>query len=437
MLQLGTDRRTPARDDGRHPLSNKRVLIPPMAAGSAELFAAGFRALGIDAAPTPASNERTRELGGKHTSGDECYPAKVTVGDFIRYLEEPGADPARTVFFMPTSDGPCRFGQYAPYLRQILDDAGYREAQILAPSSKNSYEGLGELARPFFRTQWRSLVAADILQKLLLIYRPHEQNKGQSDAVYQACLDDLTRTIEHSPLDPPKQLEAMREAMIRSRDRFRAIRARRDRSKPLIGIVGEIFCRLNTFSNDDLVRRLEDYGAECWVSDITEWVWYTNSEQFRKLKLAGKQYSLEAAKTWIKNRIQQRDEHVLLEPFEEDIEGHEEPPMKDVLEAAEPYLPTGRALGEMVLNAGKSVCLWKRGVDGVIDISPFTCMNGIVSEAVYPRLSRDLDGLPIRTFYFDGTEMDLDRDIGVYIELAKTYQQRKRYPRRFPRYPAG
>ena len=50
--------------------------------------------------------------------------------------------------------------------------------------------------------------------------------------------------------------------------------------------MGEIFCRLNTFSNENLVRCLEGYGAEAWLSDIVEWIWYTNSEHFRKLKLA-------------------------------------------------------------------------------------------------------------------------------------------------------
>jgi predicted nucleotide-binding protein (sugar kinase/HSP70/actin superfamily) len=229
----------------------------------------------------------------------------------------------------------------------------------------------------------------------------------------------------------------MRVAMVRSRGRFRAIPARRDRSTPLIGVVGEIFCRLNTFSNDDLVRRVEEYGGECWVSDITEWVWYTNAEQSRKMKLAGKGYSLEAAKAWIKNRVQRNDEHVLLGPFKDDLAGYEEPPMKDVLEAAEPYLPASGAFGEMVLNIGKAICLARRGVDGIIDISPFTCMNGIVSEAIYPRVSRDLDGIPIRSFYFDGTEVDLDRDIGVYIELAKTYHRRKKYQRESPGFPGA
>ncbi len=437
MLRLRSGTRPTEDAVGRNPLAGKKVLIPPMAAGSAELFAAGFRALGVDAAPTPPSDARTRELGERYTSGDECYPAKVTIGDFMKYLESDEADPERTVFFMPTSDGPCRFGQYAPYLRQILDENGFQAVQILSPTSGNGYEGLGELARPFFRTQWRALVAADILQKIQLIYRPYELEEGATDRAYEASLADLSETIASSPLDPPKQLEAMRAAMERARDRFRAVPAHRDRSKPLIGVVGEIFCRLNTFSNDDLIRRLEEYGAECWVSNITEWVWYTNSEQFRKLRLIGKQYSMDAFRAWIKNRIQHRDEETLMEPFREHFIGYEEPPMKEVLKAAEPYLPPEGALGEMVLNVGKTVCLAAMGVDGIVDISPFTCMNGIVSEAVYPRLSRDLDGLPIRVFYFDGTESDLDRDLGVYIELARAYQARKKTRRRYPPFPPG
>lgn len=435
MLQLGTGSGKAKEHAGEHPLKGKKVLIPPMAAGSARLFAAGFRALGVEADTTPPSDDVTLELGGRHTSGDECYPAKVTVGDFMKALQTPGVDPERTVLFMPTADGPCRFGQYAPYLRRVLDASGFHTTQILSPTSRNGYEGLGELARPFFRTGWRALVAGDLLQKLLLMYRPHEREKGETDRVHEECLQDLCKTVEESPLDPPQQLEAMRAAMLRSREKFRALRGRRNRSAPLIGVVGEIFCRLNTFSNDDLVRRLEEYGGECWVSDIGEWIWYANSEQFRKLKLEGKQFSLDHLKAWLRNRVQRQDEHALLEPFEEDFAGCEEPLMKEVLAAAEPYLPSSGALGEMVLNVGKAVCLARMGADGIVDISPFTCMNGIVSEAIYPRLSRDLGGIPIRTFYFDGTRADLDRDLGVYLELARTYQRRKKFPRRYPKFP--
>jgi predicted nucleotide-binding protein (sugar kinase/HSP70/actin superfamily) len=411
-----------------NPLKGKRVLIPPMAQGSARLFAAGFRALGVEADVTPPSDHLTLEIGSRYTCGDECYPAKVTVGDFIKALEQPNTEPARTVLFMPTADGPCRFGQYAPYLRRILDSAGYGGVEVLSPTSANGYAGLGDLARPFFRTGWRTLVAGDILHKALLKRRPHEIRSGEADRAYETSLNDLCTTVEQSPVEPAAQLVAIRDALIRALHRFRAVETYRDRSKPLLGVVGEIFCRLNTFSNDDLIRRLEDYGAEAWLSDISEWIWYANSEQFRKLKLQGKSWSVDTAKAWLRNRVQSRDEHVLLEPFKEEFRGYEEPHIAEILEAAEPYLPSTGALGEMVLNIGKAVCLSRKGLDGIIDISPFTCMNGIVSEAIYPRLSRDLGGIPIRSFYFDGTQSDLDRDLGVYLELAQTFRKKKALP---------
>jgi len=104
----------------------------------------------------------------------------------------------------------------------------------------------------------------------------------------------------------------------------------------------------------------------------------------------------------------------------------------DVLEYSWPYLPYTGSLGEMVLSMGKAVYLYHKGADGIIDISPFTCMNGIVTEAIYPVVQRDCDGIPIRTFYFDGTQSDLERDVGIFIELAKTYQRRKKIQRRYP-----
>jgi len=411
---------------GGFSLKGKKIYIPPMAYGSARAFAASFRALGVEADITPPSDHLTTELGGKYTSGDECYPAKVTVGDFMKVLLYSGEDPARIVLFMATAQGPCRFGQYAPYLEKVLQESGFHQTRVLAPTSSNGYQGLGSLARPFMRTGWRALLAGDILSKLLLKHRPYEIRDGETDRTYEECVNDLCGAIENTTTEPAPQLNAIRASLLRSRDRFRRIPLSPERDRPLIGVVGEIFCRLNTFSNENLVRRLEEYGGEAWLSDVTEWVWYANNEQFRNLKLKGRQISKEALGAWIRTRAQKKDEHALMEPFKDDFAGCEEPEISTVLEYARPYLPAGCALGEMVLNVGKAVYVARKGADGIIDISPFTCMNGIVSEAIYPRLSRDLGGIPIRNFYFDGTQSDLDRDLGVYIELARAYQRKKR-----------
>ena len=118
-------------------------------------------------------------------------------------------------------------------------------------------------------------------------------------------------------------------------------------------------------------------------------------------------------------------------PFQEDFVGYEEPEIEEVIELAWPYLPVDGALGEMVLSVGKAAYLALHGADGIIDISPFTCMNGIVSEAVYPQAQQNYGGIPIRNFYFDGTQSDLDRDLGIYMELARSYREKKTYRRRY------
>jgi predicted nucleotide-binding protein (sugar kinase/HSP70/actin superfamily) len=134
----------------------------------------------------------------------------------------------------------------------------------------------------------------------------------------------------------------------------------------------------------------------------------------------------------LRSRIQHADEHALRSLFVEEFVGYEEPEVEEVLKLARPYLPFPGAEGEMVMNMGRSAYLVMRGVDGIVDISPFTCMNGVVSEAIYPKLSRDYGGVPIRNFYFDGQQSDLDRDIGIYLELARSYRERKPYKRSYP-----
>ena len=138
----------------------------------------------------------------------------------------------------------------------------------------------------------------------------------------------------------------------------------------------------------------------------------------------------------IKNAVQRRDEAKLLAPFAEEFAGYEEPHdiHHDVLDPAWPYLPADGALGEMVLSVGKGIFLYRKGADGIIDISPFSCMNGIVSEAVYHTVARDHEDIPIRNFYFDATSSNMERDLDIFMELACSYQKRKTQSRRYPTY---
>jgi predicted nucleotide-binding protein (sugar kinase/HSP70/actin superfamily) len=420
---------TSLRNDRAHqgrPLAERTLYVPRMSFGASRCFSAAIRSFGLDARPFPASDAQTLELGNRYTSGDECFPERITLGDALKVVLAPGADPSRVAFFMPTAPGPCRFGQYAPFLRRVLDSVGATEAMVLSPSSGSGYDEIGGRRKGIQRAGWRGLVVADILRKALLRVRPYETTDGAADEEYERAIGEACGALEKQERSAGETLADLRGVMERSAARFSAI-PRRKENRLLIGVVGEIFCRMNTFSNEQLIKKLEDQGAEAWISDITEWVYYTNLEQRRKwIPYSAGRFSTKMVIAYVKEAFQRRDEHELIAPFHPLFVEREEPArISDVTDLSEPYLPAEGVYGEMVLNAGKTVYFWSKGCDGILDISPFTCMNGIVSEAIYPKISRDHDGIPIRIFYFDGTQSHLERDLGIFLELARTYRKRK------------
>ncbi len=354
-------------------------------------------------------------------------------GDTLKLLVHGEIDPGKMALFMPSSNGPCRFGQYGPFMKMVLEEMGYGDVVLVSPTCEDGYDGVGEHADELLRTAWRAMVAGDLLQKLLLRVRPYETEKGAADRAFREALGILCRAVETPGERKGEKLAGIVGSLRVGRELLLRVPADFSSPRPLVGIVGEIFCRLNAFSNDDVVRNVEEAGGECWISDVTEWVWYTNADYHRELKRHGKTLSLEMLRATLKCHFQRKDEHAIVDVFETDFRGYEEAhDIREVMELARPYLIPEGALGEMLLSVGKSVYLYRKGADGILDINPFSCMNGIVSEAVYPRVSRDCDGLPVRVLYFDGTHVDRRYELEIFMELVREYSSRKRMRRILP-----
>ncbi|MCJ7796005.1 MAG: hypothetical protein MUQ56_04460, partial [Thermoleophilia bacterium] len=409
-------------------LAGRTLYLPRMPFGGSRLLAAAFHSIGFDARVIAESDARTLELGSKYTSGDECYPQKVVMGDFMKLIEDEQLDPKKLAFMIPTANGPCRFGQYASLQRVVLDEAGFDDVLILSLTSADGYAGIGEHARELIRTGWRAVVANDILMKLLLKTRPYEVTPGDTDAVYMEGLETVAATLARPNVSNKEKLADIKAALGRVKGAILSVPVREE-DRPLIGVVGEIFCRLNTFSNEELIRHIEAQGGECWLAGVGEWLWYTNEEQFRRYREEKRRASRDWLKTYLTKRIQLGDEHALMADFHDVFHGYEEPHVTEILEMARPYLPQSGSMGEMVLSTGGAIFYHGKGADGIVDISPFTCMNGIITEAIYPKVSREHDNIPIRVFYFDGTQSDLERDVGIFLELAATYKRRKKVVR--------
>jgi predicted CoA-substrate-specific enzyme activase len=392
----------------------KKIYIPYMCDHSFPVVAA-FKACGVDAEVFPESDEETLYWGRKLTTGKECYPCILTTGDMVKLIKDPNFDHERAAFFMPSGNGPCRFGQYHRFHRLVLDDLGFHHVPIYSPNQDETlYSDLGIMGSQFTRLGWQGIVAVDLLMKKLLETRPYEKEKGKTDWVYQKSLDRVCEAILKG--------DDLKETLQKSIKQFDQIEVDGLGTKPLVGIVGEIFVRLNRFANENVIRKIEQFGGEAWIAPLTEWILYVNTIA-KKKSLRKKSFS-NLLKVFLTDYYQKKDEHHLEKIFKGQLRHFGEPKTKSIFKKAKPYLDSTFE-GEAILSVGKTIDFAKRGASGIVNIMPFTCMPGTIVSTLLKRYQEEHNNIPILNMAYDGQEQTntLTR-LEAFMYQAKEFQNR-------------
>lgn len=397
-----------------------RTLLIPFMGNHSYVFAAAFRHYGVDAKVIPVADAESVKLGRKYTTGKECFPCIIMTGDMIKVLSSGEFDRKNVAFFMPGASGPCRFGQYNKLQRLILRDAGYEDVPIVSPNqAKDFYKTLQKYGRGFDKKAWWGLCAVDILDKLARSTRPYEMNKGETDRVYKKCLDLICEEVEGDG----NMIDIMRSV----REEFEAISIKRE-PKPLIGITGEIYVRNHHFSNDNIVRAIEEIGGEVILSSTAEWLFYVNFRR-KEDSLLDKNYK-ELIMHWIKDLWQYRTEHRIGKEFEGLVRYLEEPTTKELFSYSNPYLHR-TVEGEAVLTVGKCIDFINKKADGIVTVMPFTCMPGTNVAAVMESVVKERYGIPYLNIAYDGLEQSTTRiRLETFMHQAYQYKKSKSNPSR-------
>jgi predicted nucleotide-binding protein (sugar kinase/HSP70/actin superfamily) len=393
-------------DNGR-----PRTLYIPYMSDHAVTFAAAIRACGIPSQPLPESNESALEYGKRFTSGKECFPCQVTTGDIISKVQSPDFDRNTSAFFMPSASGPCRFGQYHLYHRQVLDELGFSDVPIISPNSRTGYDDDALGADDFKKIAWKSIVATDLLFKIYHKYRPYQEDKTEIDRLYRRYLNKLADFIENR-----RDLEPFFVAALAD---FKSFRHAGDRKLPIIGVVGEIFLRANRFSNNFLVEYLENLGAEVWLAPMAEWIFYTNFTYRRRLRHESSLGEFLSAN--LTNIIQRREEKKLVKLVTEEIPSVYDPPVEEVIRVAEPYIDVSLS-GEAILSVGKAIEYVHSGASAIVNTLPFMCMPGTIVSAVARKVAEDLGGVPWLNLAYEGLN-----DKGDELKLEAFVHQARQF----------
>ncbi len=429
---------------GRFDVTGKTLLLPEMSKASEYLLAATFRSFGVNA--QIMETYTGLKLGKEFTSGKECFPCQVTLGDILYHLMKEkerlgdAFDASRYVYFLPEADGPCRFGMYNKLQRIVLDSfPEFQQVPIAYLSTKDGYAigGLlpAEKARHFRRTAYVAMVAGDVWDRTLWRVRPYEKESGAMDRLYEEGLETMARVIEECghKKDFPTIRKTLRELVYEARNLIDPGIPR----KPRIGIVGEIYLRCHTKSNQDIIRLIEKYGGEVVNASMSEWINYITYDTALKarqkwkmaLRLGQWKDFYSTLKRWSKSVIEyyyqlwRQGQVYRAARIELDISpDHAIGPLEDKLGPRKLFcFDVGT---EAALSIAGALAYAEHGFNGVVNVFPFTCMPSTATSAVLKPLLQKLR-IPYIDSAYDGTYQP-NRDAIVRTFMYQAYQHQKK-----------
>lgn len=425
---------------GRFDVQGKTFLIPEMNRIGSHILAGVFRGFGINS--KVMETYEGLDLGKKFTSGKECFPCIVTLGDILLFMKEEREklgerfDPENYVYFMPGADGPCRFGMYNKYHRIILDSMpDLDKVKIAALNSDDAYDLAGlipkEKMQDFRKAAYLSIVVGDILDRLLWRIRPYEKLEGETDKFIAQAMERMTESFtKHSP---KKDFSPVLGDLIDIVKEGKEIIDPKIPRKPLIGVIGEIYVRTHLKSNQDTIRTLEKYGAEAVNASVGEWINYTTYDQVRLAKIAlrlnlqrlrlkeVKESLLRYLKynlTLFYQYMQQRKLYRMVWKYIDIEEDHKIGHLERVLKKNNTY--SFEVGTEACLSISSAMELAHQGYNGIVNIFPFTCMPSNLASSVAKPLMAKLN-IPYIDISYDGS-FQPGREAALRTFMYQSYQ---------------
>ncbi|MBE9543346.1 MAG: activase, partial [Proteobacteria bacterium] len=357
------------------PINHPRVtlLLPSMGKLASESMAAVLRRSGFKVVSHPPSDETVLKLGRANTSCKECLPLILTTGTLLNYIRNQKQDDEVLIYFMPTASGPCRFGQYAIFMEDLIRKLEIPDVAIFSLTSENSYGGLGRDAE---LSMWRAIVVSDVMEDIRSMLLANATNPKEAMGIFNEEWNLIQDALERM------NFSMMEKQLSRTAERFRRIFVKRDPDKvPTILLTGEIFVRRDAISRQYLMENLAEKGFATICSPITEWIHY--SDYLVEKGLTGYQMTkMEKLVLMVRKKIMARDEKRIKSILSRSDLVHAEPlNVKSIIDHGAAYI-SPNMIGEAILTVGSSLSEVASHTCGVIAIGPFGCMPNRISEAI-------------------------------------------------------
>ena len=364
--------------------SGYTLLCPQMSPIHFELVEQLLKKNGYNAVLLPSVDHGAVEAGLKYVNNDICYPSILVTGQIMEAIESGKYDLSRTAVMISQTGGGCRATNYIALIRKALRDAGHPEVPVV---SLTAAKGLDEDNPGFNIFKPEILVHAvyallygDLLMQVLYRVRPYEAEPGSADALYDQFMarakDEVTSCGQHA------FLKLCQDTV----DAFETLPVVADRSKPRVGVVGEILVKFHPTANNQVVKVIEQEGCEAVVPGLVDFFLFgMTSPKNMKGELGTK----------LSKRLTHQAGIKLIESMREPINRMLEKstrfePYPDIYELAakaKQVLSLCNTMGEGWLLTAEMCDLIECGTPNIVCCSPFACLpNHVVGKSVIKRL---------------------------------------------------
>ncbi len=375
------------------------ILVPYFAEGYTEFLPTVFALAGYHAETLPMGSLPDAEEGLRVANNDICYPATIVIGSILRALRSGRYDLSNTAVAITQTGGQCRASNYYSLIKNALVSAGFAEVPVVSVAighdQRNNQPGFvipwKQVARPLIE----ALYFSDALAKLYYPAAPREYRAGDA----RRCYDHYLQAVQE-PLSRC-DYKAMHRMLEQAATEFAAL-CDTKRQVPVVGLVGEIYVKYNSFSNKQVADWLIRHGMEIVPPAITAFFQTSIPNAFINRKQHIRSDSLSPTQARALNAalmmVAKRYDHLcrafpLYRPFDN---------IMHVWKHSRKVINSAADFGEGWFLPGEICLLAEHGVKKIVSLQPFGCIaNHIISKGIEQRYKQLYPDLSLLFLDFD------------------------------------
>ncbi len=393
------------------------ILSPQMAPIHFDLLREVFNAEGYNFVLLPSVDQGAVEAGLKYVNNDICYPSILVTGQIMEAVMSGKYDMDNTAVIITQTGGACRATNYIALIRKALKDVGLEHVPVIAlgPSGLDEHNEGFKVSLDLLKRAIYAILYGDVIMQTLYRTRPYEAKPGSADALYdswmakaEAMMGDITRA-------------KFRKLVQDTVDDFDNLELVNDRSKPRVGVVGEILVKFHPTANNQVVKVIESEGCEAVVPGLADFFLYSISGNVNWVDELGTSFSKYFGAKFGINLLEW-----MRKPADDILRASkrfEAPvPILNMADKAKDVISLCNTAGEGWLLTAEMIDLIEQGAPNIVCTQPFACLpNHIVGKAVIKELRKRYPKSNIVAVDYDpgASEVNQLNRIKLMIAVAK------------------